>query len=114
LTAHGDIADLIWEAPADLTVQHGQLLGSAIHAYQEGKHETGEHLWQRAHTLWSGAWSANYEVLKFMQTAGLTRFAPVKPQRWVIASFEHHCGPHGLPQPHVHNIVVTSLTTGTG
>jgi hypothetical protein len=46
-------------------------------------------------------------------TSSLTRFAPVKPQRWVIASFEHHCGPHGLAHPHVHKIVVTSLTTGT-
>jgi hypothetical protein len=41
-----------------------------------------------------------------------TPYSPVKPQRWVVASFEHHCGPHGLPHPHVHNIVVTGLTTG--
>jgi hypothetical protein len=27
-----------------------------------------------------------------------------------VASFEHHCGPHGLPAPHVHNIVITALT----
>jgi hypothetical protein len=113
LTAHGDIADLIWEAPADLTAEHGQLLLAAIQAYQEGNREPGEGLWQRAQTLWSQAWSANYEALKLMQAAGLTRFAPVKPQRWVIASFEHHCGPHGLPNPHIHNIVATSLTTGT-
>ena len=45
-----------------------------------------------------------------MQDAGLTRFSPVKPQRWVVASFEHHCGPHGLPSPHVHNIVFSDLT----
>jgi hypothetical protein len=37
---------------------------------------------------------------------------PVKPQPWVIASAEHHCGPHGLPvAPHIHNIVV-ALTAG--
>jgi hypothetical protein len=30
----------------------------------------------------------------------------------VVASFEHHRGPHGLPHPHVHNIVITALTTG--
>jgi hypothetical protein len=30
----------------------------------------------------------------------------------VAASFEHHRGPHGLPHPHVHNIVITALTTG--
>jgi hypothetical protein len=113
LSADRDIADFIWEAPADLTARHGQLLRAAIQAYQNGQHETGEQLWRQAHTLWSQAWSANYEALKLMQAAGLARFAPVKPQRWVIASFEHHCGPHGLPHPHVHNVVATSLTTGT-
>lgn len=112
LCAHGDIADLIWEAPADLTARHGQLSQAAIQAYLDGQRETGEQLWQQAHTVWSQAWSANFEVLKLFQTAGLTRFAPVKPQRWVIASFEHHCSPHGIPQPHVHNIVVTALTSG--
>jgi hypothetical protein len=114
LTVHSDVADLIWEAPADLATEHGQLLLAAIQAHQTGNHEIGERLWQQAHTLWSRAWSANYEALKLFQAAGLTRFAPVKPQRWVIASFEHHCGPHGLPNPHVHNVVATSLTTGTG
>jgi hypothetical protein len=49
-----------------------------------------------------------------MQAAGLTRFAPGRPQRWVIASFEHHCGPHGIPHRHIHNIVITALTTATG
>ncbi len=112
LAAHGDIADLIWEAPADLTARHGQLALAAIQAYQTGQHETGERLWQQVRTLWSQAWSANFEVLKLMQAAGLTRFAPVKPQRWVIASFEHHCGPRGIAHPHVHNVVITSLTTG--
>jgi hypothetical protein len=114
LSASGDITDLIWEAPADLAAGHGQLLLAAIGAHQAGKHETGERLWQQAHAIWTQAWSANYEVLKLFQAAGLTRFAPVKPQRWVIASFEHHCGPHGLPHPHVHNIVIAPLTTGTG
>jgi hypothetical protein len=114
LTAHSGVADLIWEAPAGLTAEHGQLCLAAIQAYQAGNHETGERLWQQAHAVWSRAWSANYETLKLFQAAGLTRFAPVKPQRWVIASFEHHCSPHGLPNPHIHNIVITALTTGTG
>lgn len=114
LFGSGDVADLIWEAPADLAAEHGQLLLAAIEAYQDGKRETGEGLWQQAHALWTQAWSANYEALKLLQAEGLTRFAPVKPQRWVIASFEHHCGPHGLPHPHIHNVVATSLTTGTG
>ena len=30
-----------------------------------------------------------------MQGTGLTRFAPVKPQHWVVASFEHHTSPQG-------------------
>src|SRR6266567_4036946 len=72
LSAHGEIADLIWEPRGELAAEHGQLL----------------------------------------QDAGLSRFSPVKPQRWVAASFEHHHGPHGLPHPHVHNIVITALTTG--
>jgi hypothetical protein len=113
LCAHGDIADLVWEAPADLTAEHGELSLAALQAYWAGNLETGERLWQQAHAIWSRGWLANYEALKLFQAAGLTRFAPVKPQRWVIASFEHHCGPHGVTLPHVHNIVITSLTTGT-
>jgi len=109
-----DVADLIWEAPADLAAEHGHLLLAAIQAHQAGKRETGERLWQQAQALWSQAWSANYEALKLLQRAGLTRFSPGKPQRWVIASFEHHCGPHGIPHPHVHNIVIAALTTRTG
>jgi hypothetical protein len=31
-----------------------------------------------------------------MQGTGLTRFAPVKPQHWVVAAFEHHTSPQGL------------------
>src|ERR1700733_15220613 len=53
LTTYGDIADLIWEAPADLTAEHGQLLLAAIQAYQAGKRETGERLWQQAQAPWS-------------------------------------------------------------
>ena len=53
-------------------------------------------------------------LVGLLQAAGLTRFSPVKPQRWVIASFEHHCGPHGVAHPHIHNIVVAALTTGPG
>jgi hypothetical protein len=30
----------------------------------------------------------------------------------VIASFEHHCGPHGLLHPHIHNLVIATLTVG--
>src|SRR5215510_4799411 len=79
LSAHGEIADLIWEPRGELATEHGRLLQAAIQAAQD---------------------------------AGLSRFSPVKPQRWVAASFEHHRGPHGRPHPHVHNIVITALTTG--
>ena len=61
-------------------------------------------------TLWSRAWSLNYAALELLQHTGLTRFSPVKPQQWV-AAFEHHTSPHGLPQPHIHNIVIASSTT---
>ena len=37
LTAHGEVADLIWEAPADLAAEHGQLLLAAIQAHQDGQ-----------------------------------------------------------------------------
>ena len=114
LAADGDIADLTWEAPADFTAGHGRLCLAAIKAYQAGERETGEQLWQQVQTLWSRAWSANHHTLMLMQNTGLTRFAPVKPQRWVIASFEHHCGPHGIPHPHIHNVVIPALTTVTG
>lgn len=114
LSAHGEIADLIWEPRGGLVAEHGQLLQAAIQAAQDGKPQTGEQLWQQVQAIWSVAWSANYAALKFLQDAGLSRFSPVKPQRWVVASFEHHRGPHGLPHPHVHNIVITALTTGAG
>ena len=77
-----------------------------------GESKAAEELWEQVQAVWSHAWSANYEALEFLQDTGLTRFSPVKPQRWVVASFEHHCGPHGLPQPHIHNIVVVALTKG--
>ena len=105
LTAHGEVADLIWEAPAGLTAEHGQLCLAAIQAYQAGNHETGERLWQQASTVWSQAWSANYEALKLFQAAGLTRFAagqapalgdrllraPLRPARRPPSARAQHC-----------------------
>ena len=112
LSARGEIADLTWEAPADFTAGHGQLFHAAIQAHHAARPDLAEPLWQELQALWSQAWAANYAALELLQNAGLTRFAPVTPQRWVVASFEHHCGPHGVPAPHVHNIVLTHLTTG--
>ena len=112
LSANSELADLIWEAPAGLAAEHGQLFRAAIQAYNAARPEAAERLWQQVSAVWSRAWTANHTALELLQHAGLTRFSPVKPQRWVVASFEHHCGPHGLPAPHVHNIVLTDLTTG--
>ena len=111
--AHGDLADFIWEAPADFTAEHGQLSLAAIRAHHKDELETGERFWLQAQALWSRAWSANIQALGLLQAAGLTRFSSHKPQRWVIASFEHHCGPHGVAHPHIHNVVVASLTVGS-
>ncbi len=108
LAAGNEIADLAWEAPDELAAEHAQVFQDAMRAHHGGDSERADRLWESLQAIWSQAWSANYAVLEFMQGTGLTRFAPVKPQRWVVASFEHHTSPHGLPRPHVHNIVLTS------
>jgi hypothetical protein len=112
LAAGNEVADLIWEAPDELTAEHGQMFHAAISAHQAADSERADELWEKVRATWSQAWSANYAVLEFLQATGLTRFSPVKPQHWVVASFEHHTSPHGLPRPHIHNIVITNLTTG--
>src|ERR1022692_844675 len=113
LCAVGEIADIIWETPDALTTQHRRAVSATMQAHHAGNQTATEALWHDVAAVWSHAWAANYAALEFLQHVGLEKFAPVKPQRWVIASFEHHSGPHGLPHPHVHNIVVTTLTTGT-
>jgi hypothetical protein len=110
LAGQGEVADLVWEPPAELTAEHGELCVAAIQGYLSGRVEEGERLWEQVVAVWSHAWGANYKVLELMQNAGLTRFSPAKPQRWVIASFGHHTGPHGLSAPHIHNIVIPALT----
>jgi hypothetical protein len=113
LAAGNEIADLTWEAPDELTAEHGQMFHAAICAHHAADSERANELWKKVGAIWSQAWSANYAVLEFLQGAGLTRFSPVKPQQWMVASFEHHTSPHGLPRPHIHNIVITSkVTTG--
>lgn len=107
-----EIADLIWEAPDELVAEHAQVFHAAMRAYSTSDSQRAEQLWEDLRAIWSHAWSANYAVLELMQGTGLTRFSPLKPQRWVVASFEHHTSPHGLPRPHVHNVVIGGLTTG--
>ena len=111
MAAGSELADLIWEAPDQFTADHAQVFRDAMHAHLTGDAERAGQLWGNLRAIWSHAWSSNYAVLEFMQGTGLSRFSPVKPQHWVVASFEHHTSPHGLPRPHVHNIVLTSLTT---
>src|SRR5262249_12235942 len=103
------LADLIWEASEELAAEHGQAFRAAMQAYHTGRTELAEQHWQELQTIWSRAWSANYAALKLLQNARITTFSPLQPQRWMVASFEHHCGPHGLPHPHVHNILITQL-----
>jgi TrwC relaxase len=108
LAAGSELADLTWEAPDELTAGHTETFLAAMRAYHGGDAERAGQLWENLRAIWSQAWSANYAMLEFMQGTGLARFSPVKPQHWVVASFEHHTSPHGLPRPHVHNIVITS------
>ena len=112
LAADSRIADLVWEAPEELVAKHGEAFQAAMQSYEAGHSESAEQHWQELQTIWSRAWAANYTALELLQNAGITTFSRVKPQRWVIASFEHHCGPHGLPHPHIHNIVMIKLTKG--
>lgn len=109
LAADSKLADLVWEAPENLAADHNQAFQTAMQAYRAGHHETAEQHWREVQATWSRAWAANYTALELLQNAGITTFSPVKPQRWVIASFEHHCGPHGFPCPHIHNVVLTGL-----
>jgi hypothetical protein len=110
MCAHGEIADLLWEAPAELAEEHNQAFYGAMRAYEAQDMRLAERHWSDLGATWSHAWAANWDVLEFMQGAGFSRFSPVKPQRWVVASFEHHTSPHGIELPHVHNIVVVAMT----
>lgn len=112
LCAEGKVADLVWEAPNEIAGEHNRAFDVAMRAYYVGHTRVAEQHWSDLQASWSRAWAANCAALEFMQGAGLDRFGLVKPQRWVIASFEHHCGPHGIQHPHVHNIVVANLTDG--
>ncbi len=106
LSTRGEIADLIWEAPDDIVGDHNEAFLVAMQAYDAENTAQAERHWSDMQTIWSRAWDANYKVLEFMQQAGIERFGPVGPQRWIAASLEHHCGPHGIQRPHVHNLVI--------
>jgi len=113
LADQSEIADLTWEAPDDFAAEHTRAFQAAIAADRAPEPARAERLWEEVQAIWSRAWAANCAALEFLQDAELSRFSPIKPQRWTAASFEHHTSPHGLPRPHVHNIVLTALTNGT-
>ena len=114
LSAYGDIADLLWEAPGDLTAEHGQLLLAAIQAYQTGQRE------KKRATLAAGAGSlASGVVGELRGTQALSGRrpdpvrcgqAPALGDRLLRAPLR----PARRFPSHIHNIVITSLTTGTG
>ena len=79
MAAGSELADLIWEAPDELTANHAQAFRDAMCAHLAGDADRAGQLWENLRAIWSQAWSANYAVLEFMQGTGLTRFAPVKP-----------------------------------
>jgi hypothetical protein len=110
LCAGSDLADLAWEAPAQLAEQHNQAFYRAMHAFAAEDIASAEQHWRDLEAIWSHAWAANYAALELMQHTGLDYFPPDPPQHWVIASFEHHTSPHGIELPHVHNIVIAALT----
>ena len=96
LARQGEIADLTWESPYDLAAEHAQVFQAAITAYQAAEPQRAEKLWEEVRAVWSRAWSANYAALEFLQDAGLSRFSPAKPQRWLAASLR---APHQPPRP---------------
>ena len=76
LTAHGKIADLIWEAPEELAAEHAQAFQAAMQAYQAGDSESAEQHWQQLQAIWSRAWAANYATLELLQHSGISTFSP--------------------------------------
>lgn len=106
LCAGEPVADLIWEPPADLAAEHADVFSAAMRAYQAGNAVRAEYLWENVQAIWSRAWAANYAVLEYLQDTGLEQLGSGSPQRWVAASFEHHCSLPGTLNAHAHNIIV--------
>src|SRR6266536_1294775 len=69
----GQLAYLVWAAPADLAAWHAQLFQAAIRAYEDGRAEAAERFWLQARTLWSQTWAANCAAFGLVQYAGVTR-----------------------------------------
>ena len=113
LPDRGQLAGLVWEAPAEPAARHAQLFQAVIRAHEGGRAWAAERFWQQALTLWSQARAANCAALQ-------TRPAHGRDQ--VLARSSRSAGPRprpgttaardGDPSPHVHNIVLMNLTTG--
>jgi hypothetical protein len=56
LAAGSELADLIWEAPGQLTAEHAQVFQTAMHAYDAGDSERAGQLWENLGAIWSHAW----------------------------------------------------------
>ena len=108
--AGSEIADLTWEAPDELAAEHAQVFQDAMRASCRQLGARQPVLGGAPGDLVAGLFG-ELRGARVHQGTGLSLFSPVKPQHWVVASFEHHTSPHGLPRPHIHNIAVTSLTT---
>ena len=100
----GEVADLIWEAPADLAAgARAAVPGRHPAHYNAGNsRDRPSGSGSRAQALWSRAWAANHAALELVQARGPDHGSPPSSRSaGSIASFEHHCGPHGLPNPHI-------------
>ena len=53
LAAGSEIADLIWEAPDELTADHAQVFQAAMRAHHAGDSERAEQLWENLQAIWS-------------------------------------------------------------
>lgn len=94
--------DFIWTASPDFAAVHGSAFVRALEAYEAGQGEDTSAF----EALWSVAWAGNWNALEAVQGSGIRSVASRDPHRFLIASYEHHTGPHSLAAPHVHNIVI--------
>ena len=114
LAADGKIADLVWEAPEELAAEHAQSFHAAMRAlphraFRGRPNSNGSRCRRSGH----GPGLRTTRRSNCYRTRGSRRSRRSNRSAGSVASFEHHCGPHGLPHPHIHNIVITRLTTGT-
>jgi hypothetical protein len=111
LAAGSEIADLTWEAPSELAAEHAQVFQDAMRAHHAGESEHAGRLWEELQAIWSRGLVGELRGTRVYAGHGPEPVRAGQAPALVVASFEHHTSPHGLPRPHVHNIAVASLTT---